>query len=311
MSSHHLPPPPAPEADGPARPRRVGRRGLALIPLATLAFVMYFVQLPYFVLGPGPARDVEPLIEITGAQVYPSRGHFVLTAVTFDRANVYGLLAAWGDPTRAVLSERDLLTPGRSEEEEARVARSQMDTSKIDAAIVALSRYAGYPANHAPGALVERATSGSPAAGKLFAGDVIVAADGHRVDGPNDLRARIQAAGAGTPIRLTVRGRPGGEARVTVTPARFRIDGETRILIGVVLVRAFPFPISIRSGEIGGPSAGLMWALGLIDLLTPGDLTGGRTIAGTGSIDPTGRVFPVGGVEEKVDAARRVGAKMF
>ena len=73
----------------------------------------------------------------------------------------------------------------------------------------------------------------------------------------------------------------------------------------------FPFPLSISSGDIGGPSAGLMWTLGLIDLLTPGDLTGGRKIAGTGEIGPDGKIYPIGGVQEKVVAAERSGAALF
>jgi PDZ domain-containing protein len=106
-----------------------------------------------------------------------------------------------------------------------------------------------------------------------------------------------------------VKGRPGGTVTVTVTPA---YDPKLkRALIGIVSVANFPFDISIQSGDIGGPSAGLMWTLGLIDILTPGDLTGGRTIAGTGEIGPDGTVYPIGGIEEKVVAARRAGADVF
>ncbi len=286
-------------------------RSLLLIPLATLAFILYFVPLPYFVLGPGPARDVEPLIRVSGPRIYSSKGHFLLTAINFDRPNVYGALAAWANPERSVVSEGDILAPGQTEEDEFRLARSQMDTSKIDAAIVALSRYAGYPDRRRPGALIEQVVPGTPAEGHLFAGDVVRSANGRPVDGPDDLGRAIMQAGPGRRIRLAVDGRPGGSTTVTVTPERRRVEGEPKTIIGVRLFPNFPFPLTIDSGQIGGPSAGLMWALGLTDILTPGDLTGGRIIAGTGAIDFNGFVYPIGGVEEKVAAARRAGAHVF
>jgi Lon-like protease len=90
-----------------------------------------------------------------------------------------------------------------------------------------------------------------------------------------------------------------------------RCAGSHRPLIGVLPVENFPFDVSIESGEIGGPSAGLMWALGLYDLLTPADLTDGRTVAGTGTIDLDGAVGPVGGVHHKILAAERAGADLF
>jgi PDZ domain-containing protein len=84
-----------------------------------------------------------------------------------------------------------------------------------------------------------------------------------------------------------------------------------RPILGILAVDNFPFPVTISVSDIGGPSAGLMWALGLDDLLTPGDLTGGRTVAGTGEIFPDGTVGPIGGVENKVAAAKGAGATVF
>ena len=83
------------------------------------------------------------------------------------------------------------------------------------------------------------------------------------------------------------------------------------LLVGFRSIDPFPFPVSIDSGDIGGPSAGLMWALGLYELMTPGDLTGGRTIAGTGTIDLRGHVGPIGGIRDKVVAAQHAGASIF
>jgi PDZ domain-containing protein len=284
-------------------------KALAVVPLVALLLILYVVRLPYFVIGPGPAEDVEPLIHVTGTTTYPSKGHLLLTAVTEQQANAYDLLAAWIDPAAIVVPESQILAPGQTQEQEFQIALSQMDTSKIDAAIVALTAYANYPKRHRSGALVELTFPGTPADGKIFAGDLIAAIDGQPIEGPDDVGKHIVAAGDGHPLRFTIRGRPGGQTTVTVTP---RYDARAkRPIIGVSTVPNFPFPVTIRSGDIGGPSAGLMWALGLIDVLTPGDLTGGRKIAGTGEIGPDGKVYPIGGIQEKVVAAQRAGATIF
>jgi PDZ domain-containing protein len=290
------------------RPRR-RRAWLALIPLFLVAFAAYTVRLPYFVIGPGPAVDVEPLIHTTGTHTYSSSGHFLLTSVNEHQANAFDLLTAWIDPASTVVPERDILAPGQTQEQEIQVARSEMDTSKIDAAVVALTDEAGYPGTSRPGALIEAVVPDTPADGKLFPGDVIASIDGSPVKDPEELGRLIVAGGAGHPLHLTVNGRPGGAVHVTVTP---RYDARAkRAIMGVTSVPNFPFPLTISSGSIGGPSAGLMWTLGLTDLLTPGDLTGGRKIAGTGAIDASGKVYPIGGVQEKVVAARRAGAGLF
>jgi PDZ domain-containing protein len=183
-----------------------------------------------------------------------------------------------------------------------------MDTSKIDAAVVALTKYADYPDQHGTGVLVESVLPGSPADGKLFAGDLITTVDGKAVDDPDQLGELIRAAGVGHPLSFHVEA-AGEEHSIDVAPAM--IQGLNFPAVGIGAVANFPFPLDIDSGEIGGPSAGLMWTLGLIDVLTPGDLTGGKTIAGTGTIDLDGTVGPIGGISEKVVAAERAGAAVF
>jgi PDZ domain-containing protein len=99
--------------------------------------------------------------------------------------------------------------------------------------------------------------------------------------------------------------------REMVSLVREPCGGEERPLVGISMIESFPFDVRISSGEIGGPSAGLAWALGLYDLLTPGDLTGGRTIATTGALAPDGTVFPIGGIEDKVVGAAEAGASVL
>lgn len=278
------------------------------MPIVILVFVLSLVRLPYFVLQPGLAQDVVPLIHVEKHQVYPPNGHLLLTAVQLYQPNVYQALWAWIDKTQSVVPEGDILAPGETQEEEFQRARSQMDTSKIDAAVVALTKYTSYPDQHGQGVLVESVLPGSPADGKLFAGDLIIALEGRPVKDENDLGLHIRAAGVGHPI--TFRIMAGGETHdVEVTPVR---DPNRQVpIVGVFPVNNFPFPLSIDSGDIGGPSAGLMWTLGLVDVLTPGDLTGGKIIAGTGTIGLDGGVGRIGGISEKVVAAERAGAVVF
>jgi PDZ domain-containing protein len=214
----------------------------------------------------------------------------------------------WLDSTEAVVPERDILLPGESQDQEFQRALSQMDTSKIDAAYVALSSFTAYPEVHGKGVLVESVVPGTPADGRLFAGDLIVSVDGEPIDDSDELGRLIRGAGVGHALTFHIEA--GGETHdVNVSPVR--VKDVSYPIVGIAPVNNFPFPLTIDSGNIGGPSAGLMWTLGVVDVLTPGDLTGGRIIAGTGTIDITGTVGPIGGIQEKVVAAERAGAKIF
>jgi PDZ domain-containing protein len=309
-----FPPPPLDEEPPSGSPLRGDapifpwRKFTFVAPVAILLFVLYLVHLPYFVLQPGPAQDVVPLIHVEQHRVYPTDAHVLLTAVNIYQPNVYEALWAWIDKNQSVVPEKDILGPGETQQEEFQRALSQMDTSKIDAAVVALSNFADYPAQHGEGVLVESVLEGSPADGKLFAGDLITSVNGTAIDDPDELGRMIRAAGVGRPLSFHVEA-AGERHIISVAPAM--IQGLDYPAIGIGSVANFPFPLDIDSGDIGGPSAGLMWTLGLTDVLTPGDLTGGRTIAGTGTIGLDGSVGPIGGIAEKVVAAERAGAVVF
>jgi PDZ domain-containing protein len=292
-----------------AVPRRRARRlWLPLLPLGALILVLAVVPTPYFLLTPGPAEDVLPLIDVKGHPTYQPEGRLLLTAVGFRRANTYEVGLAKILPHHELHPERDFEAPGQTDEQQQQVALSQMDQSKIDAAVVALTRFAGYPKKHGSGVLVESVGDGLPASGHLFAGDLITKVDGVPIESDAQLRKAIVDAGAGHPLTFTVQA--GGTTRTeTVAPAR--VKGFDHPIVGISTVPNFPFPLTISSGDIGGPSAGLMWALGISDVITPGDLTGGRVIAGTGAIAVDGTVLPIGGVREKVVTAKSHGAKVF
>jgi Lon-like protease len=290
------------------RPMRRGLRIGGYVLIIAAAFGAAWVPLPFFSFGPGPAREIVPLIHVEGARTYGSSGHLVMTTIQFTQVTALGALATWIDPEESVVDEGVVYPPGLSPPQEEQRAISQMDQSKIDAAAVVLSAVIDYPREHGPGALVEFVGPGCPAEGLLFPGDLIERIDGERVDSRREASRLIDAVPADEPIEFRVEA-DGEEHDVEV--ARGRCPGNDEPLIGIVLVESFPFQITIESGDVGGPSAGLMWSVGLYDLLTQGDLTAGRTIAGTGSIDLDGNVGPIGGILNKVVAARDAGADVM
>lgn len=288
---------------------RLKRTVLALAPVAALAASLYAVDLPLVAVSAGPARDVFPLIEVDGTQTTRPNGRLLLTTVNLVSVNVFDALRGWADPAVAVVPERDLVPRGQSRREYEQVSLSQMDESKIAATVVVLRRLTGYPTQHGRGALIQDVLRGAPADGKLFPGDLIISADGKPVPDTRALSRAILGTRGRRPLKFEVQA--GGENRsVMVRPERVE-DHDPPILLGVVPVENFPFEVLIRSGDIGGPSAGLMWAVGLSDLLSPVDLTAGREIAGTGEIGLDGQIGPIGGIEEKIRAAEQAGADLF
>jgi PDZ domain-containing protein len=287
---------------------RSGRRWWLIFPPLVLIYLAATIYLPFYSLGPGPARAVQPLIRFDDRPRYESRGSFVLTSVRFRHLTALGILRAWLDPDEEVVNQETLFAPGETAEQERERSISQMDQSKVDAAYVVLKEVTRYPDAHGDGVLIEGVVPGCPADGRLFVGDVIHSIGGRDVGDLAQARAAIRAVPPEQDVSFGVT--VDGEPR-TVSVARASCADEDRPIVGISMVESFPFPITISSGEIGGPSAGLSWALGLYDLLTPGDLTDGRVIAATGQLGPDGTVYPISGVEEKVRAAASAGADVL
>jgi Lon-like protease len=277
--------------------------------VAALLVLSAWVTIPFYGVGPGPAREVTPLISFQDRQRYDPSGKLVMTTVRYRHLTPITALAAWLDPEVQVFAQDTLYPPGTDPQQEERTSFSQMDQSKIDATYVVLRELTSYPHDHATGALIESTAPRCPAAGHLFPGDVVTAIDGEQIDSRAEASRIIGAAPAGTDLSFDLD--VDGKTEHAVFARRRCIEGETGAFVGVVMLNRFPFPISIASGDVGGPSAGLMWAIGLYDLLTPEDLTGGRTIAGTGTISLDGSVGGIGGVLDKVQAAEHAGATLF
>jgi PDZ domain-containing secreted protein len=286
-------------------------RSLILWIAAALAAVLIlaasWIKLPYYAEGPGPAREVVPLISVSGRATYEA-GHLVMTTISARQLTGVLALIAWIDPDQRVVDREVLYPGGQTVAQEEQRSLSQMDTSKLAATSVVLEGLTDYPAEHGDGVLIETVYADCPAEGELFAGDLVDAINETPTPDVAAASDAIDAVAPGDPLTFHVSA--GGEEH-DVTVTRGTCPGAEDPLVGISMINDFPFDVQISSGEVGGPSAGMMFGLGLYDLLTPGDLTDDRLVAGTGTMDLEGAVGPIGGIGDKVVAARRAGAQVF
>ena len=261
-----------------------------------------------------PSGTVEkqkvPLISISGAATYPTTGQLDLLTVSV-RGNQQStpswleVGAAWLDPAKAVIPVDVLFPKDETADERAAYNTAQMVSSQQDAVAAALTNL-GY--NVFAGVRVEVISETSPAKGILQAKDLILSVNGTTLTDVQSLRDALIANGTNKPAAITFT-RGGVQSTAQITPVES--GGKAVIGIGAVTTYSFPFDVSIRLDDVGGPSAGMMFALGIIDKLTPGDLTAGQHFAGTGTITGPGVVGPMGGIRQKLYAAQRAGAKYF
>ncbi|CAI7973612.1 MULTISPECIES: PDZ domain-containing protein [unclassified Parafrankia] len=298
----------------------MGRRAQTLFVASVLTLILavagLWLPVPFVTFAPGPVTDTlgkvdgAPLIEIDGRRTYPTAGSLELTTVEeTPRLNLLGALQDWFASDRAVVPSELVRPPGSSQEQIRQENTQAMIDSQDQATAAALSELGIAPTGAE--VVVHEVLSDSPAQGLLRAGDVITSVGGVAITGQDGLREQIGRVKPGEVVEVAYR-RDGtaGTGRITTKPAT---DDPTRPMIGVTTTekRSYPFTVRIRISDIGGPSAGLMFALGIVDLLTPGELTGGKTVAGTGTIDAAGEVGPIGGIQQKILGAQRAGASVF
>jgi PDZ domain-containing protein len=219
--------------------------------------------------------------------------------------NIFQALRAWLDPSQAVVPESELFPPGQTAQQTQAQDTAQMASSQELATAAALTQL---HIKYETEVVVLSTVDGYPASKALKAGDVIQAVDGQPVTGQTSLSSLITSRPAGSVLQLTVlRG-----GKTLTIPVTSKSSGGTPV-IGVQVQEQykFPFTVTISVGDIGGPSAGMMFALGIIDKLTPDNLTGGKFIAGTGEITASGQVQPIGGIQQKMVGARGAGATVF
>jgi PDZ domain-containing protein len=292
------------------------RRGVTVlfgsILVVLLVIGIMAAPVPYVTLGPGPTvntlgtSDGHAVIEVTGRDTSNSAGQLRLVTVSVA-SEIYLLdaIRGWLSGDEAVVPRELIYPPDRSEQEVDEQNARDFQESQTSAETSAL-RELGFPVQ----VTVTEVVAGSPAEGKLAKDDEIVSVDGTAVSSRQKLQELIQAKPVGT--ELTVAYKRGGQQATVKIKSGPAEDGTTpRIGVAVENKQPHPFTLKIDLERIGGPSAGLMFALGIVDKLEPADLTGGKVIAGTGTIDDEGRVGPIGGIPQKLVAAKRDGATVF
>ena len=289
-------------------------RGLFLpVSLLTLMTAALFVPLPVFLERPGPPVSLAACIEVEDENATPVAGDYLLMTITVEPGTAVDALVAAVDGEAKIVPQQKFIPAGVDANAYFRQQRQEFVTTADVAAAVGLQE-AGLPTKvTGDGVAVIEVAAGTPADGRLLPGDIITQINDEPVTMEEELYEAVAAVPAGEP--LVVRGRRGGRAFEVTLSAIEAEDG--RAIIGILPQTVnprvtLPVAVDVASGATGGPSAGLTIALTVYDQVLPGvDLAGGRVIAGTGTLDYSGRVGPVGGVGLKILAAQRAQADVF
>lgn len=317
-----VPAPPEPTATPPARSeaslsrRRVVTSLVSLGVMTVMLLVAMFLPVPYVIERPGPAINVlgdyegAKILTIEGHEQYPTDGELMMTTVSVDGGPGYTVtpaevVLAWFDRSQAVVPREAVFPDAETRQQTSLRNATSMSSSQQAAVAVALEEL-GIP--FTPEVIVGGVLEGGPAEGTLEAGDVVVSVEGQSRGDAAGYQALSRAVTAGQPVTMVVR-RDGAEQELKV-PTK-DVDGRTTMGIQLAAGYDFPVDVTLTVKDVGGPSAGTMFALAIYDELTPGALTGGKDIAGTGTIDAAGTVGGIGGIRQKMVGARDEGADYF
>ena len=296
------------------------------VTLGCLILIAVSIPVPYVLLQPGPVFDTlgtsggKAIISIAGSKTYATSGELNMTTVSESGGPEEGInlfQAAWGwfSPDATVMPREALYQEGTTQEQNNQVASEDFSTSQSNAIAAALTYLHKPVQTHLA---VTSVTFGAPADGKLHAGDFIVSIDGRVVSSPKEVVGSVRGSKIGATHAFVVE-RGTQKSTIYVKSAPRPDDPSTAtdesktpyVGIGVGYFYSANFPIKFGLDDVGGPSAGGMFALALIDKLTPGSLTGGKIIAGTGTISPRGMLGPIGGIQHKMLGASKAGATLF
>jgi len=301
---------------------RMSRRGVTLLVASVgvvgALLVAALVPVPYVALLPGPTYNTlgplghKPIVAISGHPTFPTDGHLNMVTVSYIGGpgarppfNIFAALQSWLSPHDAVVPQQELFPAGKTQQQVLKQDTEEMANSQQTATAAALCQLG---IKFGVVDEVSGTVRGLPAAGVLHGGDQIVAVNGVPVTCRVSAGDLIKAKAAGQKAVLTIK-RHGLLRKLTLRTASYQ--GQPVIGVNLVESFVFPFKVTISIGNIGGPSAGMMFALAIIDKLTPANLTGGKFIAGTGEIEVNGNVDPIGGIQQKMAAARAAGATIF
>lgn len=287
--------------------------------LAVLVVVAAGMSVPYVTVSPGPTVDVlgeergKSIVQIEGEKTYPTDGELRLTTVSVTNPqaelSLLEAMVAWMRSDQDVLPVEAMYPENSTAEQERAVSAAQMVSSQDTAIAVALTEL-GY---ELPTTVeVTGVSPDGPADGKLKARDTVETVDGEPVEDLEGLYTSLEDVSPGDTVEVGVR--RGGERRTFEITTTAAPDDPERAIVGILVGTGYEFPFDVTVGideSIGGPSAGLVFALSVYDSLTPGSLIGGEVVAGTGTIAPDGKVGPIGGIREKIIAAERADAELF
>lgn len=301
---------------------RPGLTGMLLLALlATLT-----IPTPYVLLSPGPVYNTigmvkgVDLLTISGTETYPVSGALDMLTVSEYGGPSQGIgldqaIVGWFNKDQRVVP-REMFYDETESAAENRAQTAADFSASQSYAIGAALHYLNRPVDES--VIVSSVVTGSPSDTKLKPQDTITAVDGVPVTSTKQVvtAVRSKPVGAATTFTLV---RAGSPLEVSVNSAARRDDPTTKeneegipyVGVGVDTLYVAPFAIKFSLRDVGGPSAGMMFSLAIIDRLTPGELTAGKTIAGTGTVDPDGNVGPIGGIQQKIIGAKKGGAELF
>lgn len=292
----------------------------AAVAFIAAAVLMVVIPVPFVSWSPGTVQDTlgqvqgQPVIRVSGIQTFPTRGRLDLTTVSETRPDsrltLPEALLSYFLPHRDVLPRAAIYPPGVSADQVRTEQTENMETSQSDAVVAAL-RQAGQPVTER--LAVSSVTVGGPAYRKLQPGDLLLSVDGARATTAEDVQQAIRSRKAGSTLTFVVLRDRSRRVSVRVTSETTGPNSITPVVgIGIGVGYQYAPDISFDLGEdIGGPSAGLVFSLAIYDKITPGALLAGRHVAGTGTIDASGQVGPIGGIQEKIAGAQDAGATVF
>ncbi|WP_433268916.1 YlbL family protein [Actinosynnema sp. CS-041913] len=301
----------------PARPRRgLTRRTwtlvISLAVVLALGLLGGFARVPYVALGPGPTYDTlgqvngSDVVRVDGQETFPTKGALTMTTVSLtDDVSLFGALGLWISGRYALAPREEFFRPGESEQEVRDQNVKAFQDSQSSAEVAAL-RYLDYPMK----VVAAEITKGSAADNVIQPNDRLLVVNGRDVTSFEDVRAALETTEPGDQVDVTFQRE---SARQTARITLGKVDDRPTGFLGVLPVdRAdVPFDIKISLTDVGGPSAGLLFALSIVDKLTPGELNGGQSVAGTGEINDKGEVGRIGGINFKMVAAQESGATTF
>lgn len=291
---------------------KVSKRFLiGLLIFTFIAFLFISYETPYYIYKPGNADSLKGIVEVEDG--YPGAGEMHLVTVSGIQATPLLYTIAKFHPHEEIVPLEEAIPEDVSDEEYRTYQLKLMDNSQQSARYVAYQAAGKKATIEFSGVYVMRIVSGMPAEGILEMGDRIVRVDEMKIETSNDLIDYIETKEAGTSIEVEVV-REETQEIVNMEVATFA-DDTSRVGIGIQLVNDQEVivepPVHFESGQIGGPSAGLMFALEMYNQLTEEDISSGKMIAGTGEIDYDGSVLAIGGIDKKVVAAHKKGIDIF